>query len=189
MVKNKPKVNDLLKHYKKAYDFVSENFPEDISWQNSVKFANITPKYFFEQYVWVVLVSGFKASIVQKIYEKWSKNPKKFSAIRHPLKKKAIKKTSENYRRLFNELKTKKTNSERLEYLVTLPHIGNITKYHLAKNLGIDVAKPDVHLERIMKKFGFDDVQEMCNVIKKKTRHKISVIDIVLWRYAEQRKS
>ncbi len=186
--KNKQKVNDLLRHYKKAYDFVSKNFPEDISWQNTVKFAKITPKYFFEQYVWVVLASGFKVSIVQKIYEKWSKNPNDFSTIRHPLKNKAIKKTSKNYRRLFKELKSKKTNDERLEYLGTLPHIGNITKYHLAKNLGIDVAKPDVHLQRLMKKFGFNDVQQMCNVIKRKFRHKVSVIDIVLWRYAEQRK-
>jgi len=165
---------------------VSRNFPDDTSWQNSVKFSKITARYFFKQYVWVVLASGFKVSIVEKIYERWSKNPTNFSVIRHPLKRKAIEKTSKNYVQRFNELKSKKTESEKLEYLSTLPHIGDITKYHLAKNLGIEVAKPDVHLQRLMKKFGFKDVQEMCKVIQKKFHHKISVIDIVLWRYAEQ---
>lgn len=183
---SKPKRNELLRHYKKAYVFMTKNFPEEVEWQNSVKFSKTTPKYFFEQYVWVVLASGFKESIVQKIYDKWKKNPKDFSTIRHHLKRKAIESTSRRYRLLFSELRSKKTNYDRVEYLATLPYVGKITKYHLAKNLGIDVAKPDVHLQRLMKRFWFADVQQMCESIRKKTHHRISVIDIVLWRYAEQ---
>ncbi|MEM3172755.1 MAG: hypothetical protein QXE82_04360, partial [Candidatus Nitrosotenuis sp.] len=133
-VRKKPRINELMWHYKKAYDFVSENFPDDVNWRNEAKFSKITPREFFNEYVWVVLASGFKVSIVEKIYEKWRKNPEKFSAIRHPLKRRAIEKTSKNYRILFKELKSKKTDSERLDYLYTLPHIGAVTKYHLAQN-------------------------------------------------------
>jgi endonuclease III len=39
--------------------------------------------------------------------------------------------------------------------LEKLPYIGAVTKFHLAKNLGLDVAKPDRHLVRVAKRFGY----------------------------------
>jgi hypothetical protein len=38
---------------------------------------------------------------------------------------------------------------ERLEYLGSLPWIGAITKYHAARNFGVDCVKPDIHLTRL----------------------------------------
>ena len=69
----------------------------------------------------------------------------------------------------------------------TLPWIGPITKYHLARNLGIDVAKPDRHLVRLAKRFGYNEstgVQQMCEELAERTRDRIGVVDVVLWRYA-----
>lgn len=79
-------------------------------------------------------------------------------------------------KRTINELRT--------AYLETLPWIGKITKYHLARNLGIDVAKPDRHLMRLSEKFGFASVQEMCENISRKTGDRIGLVDLILWRDA-----
>lgn len=52
------------------------------------------------------------------------------------------------------------------------------------KNLGIQVAKPDRHLVRIAQNYGFNDVQKFCSSISEKTNDPVSVVDLVLWRYA-----
>ena len=69
-------------------------------------------------------------------------------------------------------------------YLESFPFIGPITKFHLAKNIGIDVAKPDRHLSRISKMLGFASVQELCESISQRIDEKVSVVDLVIWRYA-----
>ena len=38
---------------------------------------------------------------------------------------------------------------DKVEFARSLPWIGNVTKWHFAKNLGVDCAKPDIHLERV----------------------------------------
>jgi len=73
--------------------------------------------------------------------------------------------------------------NEQLEYLKSLPWIGDITKYHLARNLGLDVAKPDRHLMRLAKIFKYDDVQKMCQDVAERSKDRIGTVDVVLWRY------
>jgi hypothetical protein len=68
----------------------------------------------------------------------------------------------------------------------TLPFIGSITARHLAKNLGIDAAKPDRHLARLAVQFGYGSVDEMCSTISDVTGDSLSVTDIVLWRFEER---
>src|SRR5690606_33268092 len=70
---------------------------------------------------------------------------------------------------------------DRLAYLATLPWIGKVTKYHLAKNCGIDCAKPDVHLERLARLEG-TDVHSMCARLARETGYRIATVDVVLWR-------
>jgi hypothetical protein len=67
--------------------------------------------------------------------------------------------------------------------LSTLPHIGPVTAWHLAKNLGFDAAKPDRHLVRLCHRLGFADVHELCGTIAAVTGQRVAVVDIVLWRY------
>jgi hypothetical protein len=68
--------------------------------------------------------------------------------------------------------------------LQQFPFIGPITSYHLAKNLGVSVAKPDRHLQRLAAAAGYDDVQEFCLTISNSVGDAVPVVDIVLWRYA-----
>ncbi|MHC5057062.1 MAG: hypothetical protein ACYTKD_20485 [Planctomycetota bacterium] len=68
--------------------------------------------------------------------------------------------------------------------LQEFPYIGPTTVKHLAKNLGMDIAKPDRHLLRITEAAGFGNAQELCSALSAMTGDPVSVVDVVLWRYA-----
>jgi hypothetical protein len=70
--------------------------------------------------------------------------------------------------------------------LQRLPMLGPITSHHLAKSLGLQAAKSDRHLQRIADALGFSGVAEMCRKLCEHSGDPISVVDIVLWRFAEQ---
>lgn len=67
-----------------------------------------------------------------------------------------------------------------IEFCGSLPWIGDITKYHLAKNFGIDVAKPDVHLERLARQHGTTP-QALCEGLAAVTGYKARTVDLILW--------
>ena len=80
--------------------------------------------------------------------------------------------------------------SEQLEFLDNeLPGIGKAAKYQLAGAIGIDVAKPDVHLLRLAQQYGHlateEGVQQFANRIAKLVGERVKVVDYVLWRYSE----
>lgn len=72
-----------------------------------------------------------------------------------------------------------------IEFCRNLPYLGTITKFHLAKNLGIDVAKPDIWLERVAKASA-EEVQAMCARLSRQSGDNVSTVDYVIWRACEQ---
>lgn len=74
--------------------------------------------------------------------------------------------------------------SNPLESLMDFPFIGPITAFHLAKNIGVRVAKPDRHLTRLALASGFTDVQTFCGRISAFLGEDIRKVDSVLWRFA-----
>jgi thermostable 8-oxoguanine DNA glycosylase len=92
----------------------------------------------------------------------------------------------------------------KLSYLYRLPYIGKITKNHLARNLGEDVPKYDIWVQRLGVMFsGRKDLESKINnsklsleivkvcdnmfkQIKQETGLPIGYIDLVLWRACEQ---
>lgn len=70
---------------------------------------------------------------------------------------------------------------DKLAYLATLPWIGDITKYHLAKNFGVDCAKPDVHLQRLADHHGVTP-QVLCDDLARQTGYRSATVDVLLWR-------
>jgi hypothetical protein len=76
------------------------------------------------------------------------------------------------------------TDAERVEFLGGLPWLGPITKWHAAKNFGLDVAKPDRHLERVAAKNG-ESPQQLCARLAKTSGDRIATVDYVIWRAAE----
>lgn len=170
----------VIPYFLEARDFIiSEGFEWEIDVVDNRCFEDQTPLDFYWGYVYVVLNSGMKNQIAEKIMEKFYKS-KDLQDIGHPEKRKAIEKARDEYVTWFADLKTAE---DKISYLETLPWIGPITKYHLARNLGLDFCKPDRHLSRVSTEFGFKDPHEMCRFISEKLNIKIGTVDLIIWRY------
>ncbi len=69
-------------------------------------------------------------------------------------------------------------------YLRQLPYMGPATSLHLAKNLGFQEVKPDRHLTRLAAALGYTRPMSMCAEIAAIVGDKLSVVDLIIWRYA-----
>lgn len=173
----------ILEFYNQAkQDIIQKGYQKEIDWVESRQFDDQNVTTFFGEYMYVVINSGMKNQVAENIYRRAMKAG--MSAVGHPQKRKALELGMKMKEQWFKGLKEKKTFDEQLNYLETLPFIGPITKYHLARNLGIDCAKPDRHLVRIAERFGYSGVQRMCQDISDVTGDRIGTVDVVLWRYS-----
>jgi len=156
-------------------------FTDEIKWASEIKLCNDSTDFAFEA-IWVICNSGMKYKIASQIYESIltaiSSNTPIETVFNHKGKVKAIKYILEFRRTIFQ---TFLEAEDKISYLETLPYIGKITKYHLARNLGLDVCKPDRHLERIATSFSTTPAQ-LCEKLSRETGDRIGVVDIVLWR-------
>lgn len=198
--------DNVLDYFKKALLFCEENYREDMQRISTTSFKNLTPEVFFREYIWVVYTSGFNAKIVSKhfpalqdIYSPLLKTLKNndttvnsidigIAALGIINNKRKVKSVisfafdagKEIARIGWEEYKNTKLNSP--ENLQTLPFIGSITRFHLARNIGhLDFVKPDKHLERAAAHYRFATPLEMCEEIKKHFDMKLGLIDLVLW--------
>ena len=162
---------------------VNAGYGEEIAWQESVAEPE-TADEFMWQYIWVVISSGMKNQIAriieQRIVKAYNDNKPINTAFRHKGKVKAIEFMVANHDKLFEDYLEA---DSRLEFLKSLPYIGDITKYHLAKNLGEDVVKPDRHLVRIAKQYEVTPLQ-LCQNLVKETGYKLATVDLIIWRAA-----
>lgn len=137
---------------------------------------------FWTEYTFVICNSGMKNTIAVVIFNKIMKayeNGQKASDVfGHKGKAKAIDDCWIKREEYFSGWKKVRSN---IDYFETLPWIGKITKYHLAKNLGVDVCKPDRHLVRIAKKYNLSP-HELCFKLANKTGDKMSLVDLILWK-------
>jgi hypothetical protein len=162
---------------------IESGYESEIDWcKNIPPLEEIDKIFFFREYCWVVINSGMKEQVARNIFKRfWNNGTYNFDEIKHPNKNKSMLKVHKSLEKHFYQLKESKN---RLKYLESLPHIGPITKYHLARNLGLDYAKPDRHLVRIMAILNYNNVQDLCNKISRLVDDKIGVVDIVIWRFA-----
>ncbi len=159
----------------------SEGFSDMIAWSEAIQPCQDAKSFALEA-VYVICNSGMNFKVANGIY--W----KIVAALRarqsaktvfgHPGKAPAIDFIWKNRRVLFAAYEV---SSNKLAFCATLPWIGPVTKFHLAKNLGVDVAKPDVHLERLAKAEGVS-VVVMCMRLAKQTGYRVTTIDSILWR-------
>ena len=181
-------VNEKKKKIRDCYDFIKTylkktKYKHEIEWcENIPSLEEIDKESFFREYAWVVINSGMKNKIAEKIYANfWNSGNLNFGAIKHALKNKALKQVYNRLDYYFHHLKQ---SENKLFYLKSLSFIGDITKYHLARNLGLDYAKPDRHLVRIAKFFDYNNVQTFCKDVSELSHDKIGVVDLVFWRFA-----
>lgn len=167
---------------------IEAGYGKDIDWSENIQPCKY-PFVFFMEAVWVILNSGMKNQIAERIWHKFDRvKLESFPAyassiIKHKGKCKAAEYIWRYRISLFIDYKNKKTNEEKIEFLESLPWIGPVTKYHLAKNLGIDVCKPDRHLVRIADMYGITP-EDMCETLSIATGDRIATVDYVIWRAA-----
>lgn len=177
---------------------------------NSVVFS---PDDFAFECFYVVCVAGFKQDYAKAISNRiidFVKGKDNFEEedllkiYKNKMKVRAIKNIWDNRKKYQEQFYALETTDEKVEFLGKLPHIGNITKYHLARNLGLDFVKYDIWIQRLgVALYGSKDFvdrvnnsklldeikcfcDEMFNDIKQETGEKVGFIDVVLWRACQK---
>jgi hypothetical protein len=195
--------NNLMLKYQFAKTIVQyEGFRDEILWQTNIRFENLNETTFLQEIAWVILASGMKESIIRNRFEAlsncfydWSSAKKiifnrekcKSSALKifnNEQKISAILNAADQVNSIGFEKLKKKIISNPISFLQTFDYIGPITVYHLAKNIGLPVAKPDRHLVKIAQQENYCDVQSFCGEISRLSGDPVPVVDIVFWRFA-----
>ncbi len=161
-------------------------------------FKRMTAAQFLEQYCWVVYASGFRFAHVERHFPRIRERFRCFS-----LDQLSRMRTVKPVLRVFNN--SNKANSflkgckaigaegfgkfkkrlrvEGADALESLPGIGPVTKFHLAKNIGLlDRAKPDIWLRRAATSCGCS-VDELVNYLSASTGASHNVVDVAIWHY------
>jgi hypothetical protein len=197
-----------LIYYFHAKRVVYENgYFSEVYFQEKISLQMLNKSDFYREYAWVVLSSGMSEKVIKRIFENLSlvfnnwKNPVLIIKNRRKIYNRAVQIFNNHTKinALFEMAAylCKKTCSDVVnliqtrgaEYLMNFKFLGPATSLHLAKNLGINVAKPDRHLMRIANLFGYTCANSLCEKIASFTGEKKSVVDIVLWRYATLNKN
>ena len=197
----------LLTAYLDAKEFVIDSgYAWEIDWQWDVANTPPTESDVLREAAWVILCSGFRESVVRDLFEGFSKaflywassaeirrhsvtcrrqalrvfgNHRKVDAICNF----AVQVDEIGFSTVLQELQV-----DSIKFLQTFDHIGPVTSYHLAKNLGALFSKPDRHLERVSQAVGFANPQDLCHVIAESMGDPVPVVDVVIWRFATLRK-
>jgi hypothetical protein len=197
--------NNLLEFYRNAKSWVEQSaFASELHWQANLSGTLFLESDFLREYAWVVLNSGFRESVIRKHFDfislcycDWQSAQEihelgdlccaaASAAFGNMKKLRAITHTAGLVHRMGFERLRSRLLEDFFGLAPTLPFIGSITARHLAKNLGIEAAKPDRHLVRLAARFGYCSVDEMCWTISDVTGDSLSVADIVLWRFEER---
>lgn len=203
MKKQKPPKTNALRLYREAERHVIEaGFGWEIDWQRKRAEGSYSERDLLRETAWVILCSGFREAAVRKCFNyislcfcDWEcaeaishragvcvdtaihgfRNRQKLEGIAaaaHIVHEEGF--DTIKHRIAFNPI----------DELQRFPYIGPITSWHLAKNLGFPVAKNDRHLARMADRFGYSDAHEMCQSIARSASEEVSVVDVILWRFA-----
>lgn len=179
--------------YQQALAFVRENHAPDLAWIRSRRSLVETFDEFYREYCYVVLASGFRARTAANLlndivaaegdYERMQRVFNNGVKCRHMC-------SMYGQREQWTTLRQSLTNVDSLE---RLPYIGPVTKYHLARNIGLSsrVAKPDVHLVRYVRERLGDEQHSVQSLIERlASRHGETegVVDFVLWAWLSHEK-
>lgn len=195
----------LAKAYYVAKGALLRNgFAEELDWQYGVTIEGLTEREFLRETAWVVLSSGMSENVIRSKFESISRafyNWKSSEVIaQHPRVCKAeafsyfghgpkldavIKIATHVYETGFSAV-IDNVKDRGVTYLMQFPFLGPATSYHLAKNIGLPVAKPDRHLVRIAESLGYYSVQQLCADIASATGEPIPIVDLVLWRFSRK---
>lgn len=192
---NKLKAKRMFEEALRAVGDSADWHPEDMAKQ----WRELDEKEFLSQYCWVVFASGFKVAQLRPVFPSISKVFKHFDpeavARMRPVKeeKLPIKRKDKAdgfltgakmvHSEGWGEFK-KRLKREGMDYLEKLPWIGEITKKHLAMNIGLaDTPKDDVHLRRRAEHCNAS-VDELVAFLAEEYKMQRRQVDAVLWQWS-----
>ncbi len=196
----------MLEHFNRARAWMEHSdYSGELERVKNLRPAGVTARYFLRTYARVVLATGFGAKVLDSVgcdletafrgydIEEIARSPDEVTreALQVFGNRKKIAAIVAMAKRLSKEnwpdFKRTMTGPEGLEFMETFPGIGPINKYHLARNIGLDYAKPDLRMEQVAEEFGYgahpQGVFRMVKDIVDATGERPGVVDIVLWRY------
>lgn len=160
---------------------LGEQGAEDAAWAMSTH-APDSAEEFASEVIYVICNSGMRFTVARGIFDRCmaalGENRPVREVFGHPGKAAAIDRIWANRYIYLTEYLAA---VDKLAYLESLPWIGGITKYHLAKNFGLPYAKPDVHLQRLADREGVT-AQALCERLAGETGLTVPAVDTVLWR-------
>lgn len=156
-------------------------YKDAIHWSENVQ-PPASAKQFAKEAIYVICNSGMKNSVAIGIFNRCitalESGQSAKTVFGHPGKSAAI---DDIWRRRLYLFGQYKRSSDPIEFCASLPWIGPITKFHLAKNFGTDVAKPDVHMVRLAEAENTNS-QELCKRLALETGYRAATVDMILWR-------
>lgn len=196
----------LVAHFLRARACVEQTHAGEVAWARGLSLARLDAPTFLAEVLFVALNSGMRAAVVAA---KWPRVRACFGEFRDV---DLIAAQGEVMVRLaaagFNapgKLRAVVVAAQRVvaaggwpafharlqadpaAAIAGLPYVGAITRWHLLRNLGAEVAKPDRHLVRLAAAHGWGtDVQGMCRALGAEFEERVGVVDLVLWRHAER---
>lgn len=179
-----------------AFRFVDESYPEQLDYYRDISLESLTPHSFWSEYIWCVYTSGFNASVVSKkfkdlmnAYGPWDFKQPDRRVKEKVLKIFANKRKCDAILRTRSWLRSMGWDRFREDFIASpetlghLPFIGSVTRYHLARNIGVDCVKPDLHLVRLAEFFSMEEPSSLCEFLAGLSGERLGVVDYVLWCY------
>lgn len=167
--------------------YLSNNgYAEELNWAMNIECPE-NPEWFAWEAVHVIVNSGMKAQVAEGICRRIRPLLKHDLAISgsgvfgHKGKCAAIDQVWADRKDLYARFLALETNQERLAFCEAIPWVGPITKWHLAKNWGVDVAKPDRHLVRLAEQH-HTTTDELCWCLGAMDGSLVRMVDTALWR-------
>ena len=173
---------------------------------------NLSGNEFAFECAYVILAGGFSQKTAKKIHAVVcdalmnSANADDLFKIFHNKNKvNAIYKIWQNRDMLCHEYYAQKTLDDKLNFIQKLPHIGKITANHLARNLGCDIVKYDIWIQRLGVLYAqnpalFANVDnsklnpqikkccdDMFECLVRETKLPRGYIDVVLWKACQNK--
>ena len=172
----------------------------------------LSPDSFADECAYVILAGGFSQKTAKKIYvqitdflhENGADFDVLFGMFHNKNKINAICEIWNNREDFCQQYYAQKTLEDKLNFIQNLPHIGKITAHHLARNLGEDIVKYDIWIQRLGVAFATQfskckvqssiidntqlnpEIKKYCDDMFKHLAHEtklpIGYIDVVLWK-------
>lgn len=172
----------------------------------------LSPDEFASTVTYVILAGGFSQKTAKKIHKiimkKMPENPSTDDLLKifnNKNKINAVYKIWQSRKDFCDGFYQCKSLDDKLNYLQKLPHIGKITANHLARNLGENVVKYDIWIQRLGVVYGRNhslaqkinngkldkDIKKCCDDMFEKLSHEtglpIGYIDVVLWKSCQNK--